>query len=121
MANENERDYFEWLYNRYVEAFRKKEYQHTTIYYDALERFVWMMPKTGKYSGQHRYAKQFLKIITDANRNGTVGKLQLSGQEFTREYERVISEYRKTLTDEGWGEETVNYLVSIKQESYGND
>ncbi|SOD17769.1 hypothetical protein [Pedobacter xixiisoli] len=115
-----EREFTEYLYNRYVDAVRNDKYTAEQIYDDLLRRCVYNLPSR-KYSRIRRYARELVKKITLAKKNGISGKLLFVGEEGKREFEEVIEQYRQSLIEQGLPEETIDRWVIDKKKYYGND
>lgn len=117
---ENEKTLTDWLYNRFVEASRKGKYEQTDIYLELLNKCVNTMTQR-KFGTLRRFARERLKTIYNALKNGTVKKLLLTGDEGTKEFERTISDYEKSLREMNFSEEAIKELVIEKRFNYGND
>lgn len=111
----------DWLYNRFVEAVRKDEISKSFIYQDILQQTENLLPNGRKYSALKRRSKAHLKDISKAFKNGSLKKLHYTGAEFVADFNRAIEEYEKELRNTDFDEDTINYLLSIKKETYGND
>lgn len=76
--------------------------------------------KGRRLTTQRQSAKNRLKDIMSAMKAGKLDKLTYSGVEGQREFEEVIAAYEKELKDFGFSEETINELIILKKENYGN-
>ncbi|HRB71481.1 MAG: hypothetical protein E2604_11395 [Flavobacterium sp.] len=117
---ENEKALTDWLYNRFVEASRKGKHEQTDIYLELLNKCVNTMTQR-KFGTLRRFARGRLKTIYTALKSGTVKKLLLTGDEGTKEFEKTISDYEKSLREMNFPEETIKELVIEKRINYGND
>jgi len=118
--NENEKGYTDWLYNRYVDAVRINDHVKAGVYLDLLERCLNMFT-TRKFSRLRRYARERLKVITNAQRKSALSKLLLTGEEGTREFEKNMYDYEQGLREMLFSEETIRELVIEKKINYGSD
>ncbi len=118
--HEIEKDFTEYLYNRYVEAERKNDFDRGRIYEDLLDRCIYTLTSR-KYSTIRRYAKELQKKISSARKNGTTSRLRLVGEEGKREFEKMIKEYRQSLIEEGIPEEIITGMVMHRKNNYDND
>jgi len=121
MTAKNENDFVDWLYNRYVEALRNKDFLQMSIYFDVLDRCVSMAFSQRKFSSLRTRAKKRLKEIATAGKNGTLCKLDFVGEEFVREFEKAMQDYEQTLKDQGFSQQLIRDLVIEKRCNYGND
>ncbi|WP_316795531.1 hypothetical protein [Pedobacter agri] len=121
MSYDTNNDFSNWIYNRYVESLRKKDLRTTIIFLDVLEKYISSGLTDRKFSIYRRHANGLLKTIYKAQKTGKSDKLQLTGKEWTEEFERKISDYKKQLTDMNLSEETIQQLVTEKKMNYGND
>ncbi|WP_412468798.1 hypothetical protein [Pedobacter sp. KLB.chiD] len=111
----------DWLYNRFVEAVRNDDYRKIFIYEDVLHQINNLLPSGRKYTAMKKRAKAHLKEILKASKGGALKKLHYTGAEFTADFNRIIEAYEKELHNTDFDEETINYLLNIKKETYGND
>jgi predicted transcriptional regulator len=114
-------DFADWIYNRYVEFLRKKDLKSTMVFLDVLEKYISTGLTERKFSRQRRHANGLLKTIYKAMKTGKSDKLELTGKEWTQEFEKKIKEYEKSLIDMGFDEETIEQMVIEKKYNYGND
>lgn len=121
MSYDTNNDFSNWIYNRYVESLRKKDLRATMIFLDVLEKFISSGLTDRKFSRHRRHANGLLKTIYKAIKTGKSDKLELTGKEWTQEFERKISEYEKQLIEMNLSEETIQQLVTEKKMNYGND
>ncbi len=121
MKTINETTLVDWIYNRFVEAVRKNDFIQSSIYQDILNKTINLLPSGRKYSAIKRRAKEHQKEITIAYKSGKPQKLQYTGTEFVADFNRVIAEYEIELRNMDFDEDTIQYLLSEKKLSYGND
>lgn len=121
MAYENNNVFTDWLYNRYVESLRKKDIIKQFIFFDVINQFVNKALTQRRFSQQRRYANNLIKAIQKAHKNGTSHKLQLSGEEWQREFEKAIADYERNLRELDFDEEQIRELIIEKKCNYGND
>lgn len=121
MAYQNNNDFTDWLYNRYIEAMRKNDTVRQFVFYDVLNQFICTALNQRRFSGLKRYANNLLKTIQKAHKNGTAHKLPLSGEEWKQEFHKAIADYEKSLHEMGFGEETIKELIIEKKYNYGKD
>lgn len=120
MEQINEKSFTDWLYNRYVEASRKNDSVQTSIYLDLLDRCVNTMTQR-KFSRLRRYARERIKTITVAMKNGKLNKLLFTGDEGQQEFETAMADYEKRLREMYFSEESIREMVIQKRMNYGND
>lgn len=121
MAYENNHDFTDWLYNRYVVALRKNDYTRMIVFSDVLNQYVIKVLSQRKFSKQKRHAKELLKTIEKAHKNETIHKLLLTGDEGKQEFEKAMADYEAMLREMDFSEETITELVIEKRFNYGND
>jgi len=121
METINDNTLVDWLYNRFVESVRNEDHRKLFIYEDVLHQINNLLPTGRKYSAMKRRAKTHLKEILKASKSGALKKLHYTGQEFVADFNRTIAAYEKELRNTNFDEDTINYLVSQKKETYGND
>lgn len=66
MAYENNHDFTDWLYNRFVESFKKGNVSQALIYSDTLGEYIRTALAQRKFSGWRRHANQLYKSIIKA-------------------------------------------------------
>jgi predicted amidophosphoribosyltransferase len=121
MTYENNNAFTDWLYNRYVESLRKKDIVKQFLFFDVINEFLKKALSQRKFSQQRRYANSLLRSIQKAHKNGTTEKLQLSGEEWQREFEKAIADYERNLRELDFDEEHIQELIIEKKCNYGND
>lgn len=121
MAYENNNEFSEWLYNRYVETWRKGDITKAFVFSDILRVYIEIALKQRKFSKQKRRANELYKTIYKALQNKTTNKLLLTGQEGTLEFEKTIADYEAMLREMNCPEETMKDLIIEKRFNYGND
>ncbi len=121
MAYENNNDFTDWIYNRYVEALRKEDYVRMLVFLDVLNQYIFKALAQRKFSKLRRHAKELVKDIDKAHRNGNPRKLLLTGDEGQKEFEKTIADYEQSLRDMNCSEEMITELVIEKRFNYGND
>lgn len=121
MAYENNNDFTDWLYNRYVEALRKNDTIRVLVFLDALNQYFIKALTQRRFSKQKRYTGNLLKSIEKAHKNGTANKLTLIGEEWQQEFQKAIADYEKSLREMDFDEETIRELIIEKKCNYGND
>lgn len=121
MTYQNNNDFADWLYNRYVEALRKSDTLRAIVFYDVLNQYISKALTLRGLNAQKRYTRKLLKTIEKAHKNGTPHKLQLLGAEWQSEFQKAIADYEKNLREMGVDEETITELIIEKKCNYGND
>lgn len=121
MAYRNNNDFTDWLYNAYVVAIRRNDTKRALVFLDVLNQYVFRVLAKRKSGKRKRHAKELLKTVQKAAKNGTTHKLVLTGEEGLREFEAAMAKYEKALREMGLGEETITELVNEKKMEYGND
>jgi ubiquinone biosynthesis protein Coq4 len=121
MAYENNNDFADWLYNRYVEALRKNDTIRALVFLDVMNQYFIKALTQRRFSKQKRYTGNLLKSIEKAHKNGTANKLTLLGEEWQREFEKAIADYERNLRAMDFNEEHIRELIIEKKYNYGNE
>jgi hypothetical protein len=121
MAYENNNEFTDWLYNRYVEAMRKNDIMRQFVFYDVLNEYINKTLNQHKFRGLKRYANNLLKTIQKAHKNGTAKKLELSGDEWQLEFQKAMADYEKNLREMDFDENTIREMIIEKKMNYGNN
>ena len=119
MAYENHNEFTDWLYNRFVEAYRKNNSVKAFIFLDVLTEYIGKVLHARKFARQRRHAKELLKSLHTSFKDGSTAKLLLTGSEGKQEFEKAIADYERMLTQIGYGEETIKELIIEKKMNYG--
>ena len=69
----------DWLYNRFVENFRKSNIAQAFTFLEVLSQYMAFAQNIRKLSDQRRHIKELHTKITKALKNGTADKLFLTG------------------------------------------
>ncbi|OPC69935.1 hypothetical protein BAZ12_08925 [Elizabethkingia miricola] len=111
----------DWLYNRFVEKYRKADINEAFIYLEVLRQYEQFAQEVRKLSDQRRHIKELYRDINKALKNGTAHKLFLTGEEGTAEFKREMKAYEDFLREAGFSEESITQYVSDrKMNYYGN-
>jgi len=121
MAYDNNNDFTDWLYNSYVRALRKEDYVRMLVFSDVLNQYISKALSQRKFSNLRRHAKELVKTIDKANRNGNPRKLLLTGEEGEQEFKKTIADYEQSLREMNLSEETITELIIEKRFNYGID
>lgn len=121
MAYENNNEFTDWLYNRYVEAMRKGDLMKAFTFSETLREYIARALYQRKFSKQRQHAKELDKMINKALQNSTTHKLLLTGDEGQKEFENTIAEYEKKLREWNFSEEYIREMVIERRFNYGND
>ncbi|MBO9676315.1 MAG: hypothetical protein J7577_22935 [Sphingobacteriaceae bacterium] len=121
MSYNTNNDFADWIYNRYVEFLKAKDYTRSMLFLDVLEKYINTGLTERKFSRHRRYANALLKRIYKAMKTGKTNTLELTGKEWQEEFQRVISDYEKMLIDLNLPQEVIKEMVIEKKLSYGND
>jgi len=110
----------DWLYNRFVENYRKQDISKAFIFYDVLIQYKLFAQQLTKLSDQRRHIKQLHGNITKALKEKKADTLLLTGDEGQKEFEKTIADFEAMLRDMNCPEETIRDLVIEKRFNYGN-
>lgn len=111
----------DWLYNRFVENYKKQNIVEAFIFLDVLSRYQMFAMEVRKLSDQRRHIKELYRDIQKALKDGTAHKLFLTGEEGEAEFKRDMKAYEDFLRQEGFSEEKITeYVSDRKMNYYGN-
>ncbi|REC62269.1 hypothetical protein DRF65_11185 [Chryseobacterium pennae] len=111
----------DWLYNRFVEHYRKSEIAEAFMYLDVLTQYKNFTLEIRKLSDQRRHIKELHSKITKALKAGTAQKLLLAGDEGIAEFNREMKEFEDHLRKIGLSEEYITERVIDKKMNYGTN
>lgn len=120
MAYETIYQFTEWCYNRIVETYRAGKYEASRAYEDTLRQHLALNLKAGKFVDQRRQARNLLQKIDRATKTGNKRRLPYTGEKYEEQKRIEIEESEKALRKVGMPEETINYLIKLKKENYGD-
>ncbi len=111
----------DWLYNRFVEHYKKSDISKALIYLEVLGQYQLFAQDIRKLSDQRRHIKELHRNIHQALKKGTADKLLLTGEEGTAEFTREMKAYEDFLREQGVSEESIaEYVIDRKMNYYGN-
>lgn len=111
----------DWIYNRFVENYRKADINEAFIYLEVLRQYAQFAQEVRKLSDQRRHIKELHRDIQKSLKNGTAHKLFLTGEEGTAEFNSEMKAYEDFLRESGFSEESITQYVSDrKMNYYGN-
>lgn len=120
MTYENNKDFLDWLYNRYVEAYKKNQLSRTTAFFDVLNRYMMTVLSQRKFSKEKRHAKELLQTIQKSLQQGRTHQLLFTGKEGREEFEKAIANYERSLRESDLTEEIIRELLIQKKMNNGN-
>lgn len=111
----------DWLYNRFVENFKKSNISQAFIYLEILSQYQMFAKDNRKLSDQRRHIKELYNTITKALKEKRAHKLFLTGEEGTETFNREMKTYEIQLRESGFSEDYITQSVSDrKMNYYGN-
>lgn len=111
----------DWLYNRFVENFKKSNISQALIYLEILSQYQMFAKDNRKLSDQRRHIKELYNTITKALKEKRAHKLFLTGEEGTETFNREMKTYEIQLRESGFSEDYITQSVSDrKMNYYGN-
>lgn len=111
----------DWLYNRFVEHYKKSDISKALIYLEVLGQYQLFAQDIRKLSDQRRHIKELHRNIHQALKKGTADKLLLTGEEGTAEFTREMKAYEDFLREQRVSEESIaEYVIDRKMNYYGN-
>lgn len=111
----------DWLYNRFVENYKKSDISKAFIYLEVLSQYQLFTQEVRKLSDQRRHIKELYRNIHQALKNGTADQLLLTGEEGTAEFTREMKAYEDFLRGQEVSEEPITeHVINRKMNYYGN-
>lgn len=111
----------DWLYNRFVENFKKSNISQALIYLEILSQYQIFAKENRKLSDQRRHIKELYSTIKKALKEKRAHKLFLTGEEGTETFNREMKDYETQLRQSGFSEDYITQSVSDrKMNYYGN-
>lgn len=111
----------DWLYNRFVENYKKSNISEAFIYLEILSQYQLFAKDIRKLSEQRRHIKELYNTITKALKEKRANQLFLTGEEGTEVFNMEMKAYETRLREQGFSEEYITESVSDrKMNYYGN-
>ena len=111
----------DWLYNRFVENYKKSNISEAFIYFEILSQYQLFAKDIRKLSDQRRHIRELYNTITKALKEKKTHQLFLTGEEGTEVFNREMKAYETQLREQGFSEEYITQSVSDrKMYYYGN-
>lgn len=120
MAYETLYEFTQWCYNSIVDAIRAENDKVATTLIEVLRQHLSLNLKAGKFVSQRQHARNLLKQIEKAQKQGLTRKLHYTGEKFQQEMKDAISAYENWLRSQNYPEDYITELIIIKKEQYGN-
>ncbi|REC61796.1 hypothetical protein DRF65_13740 [Chryseobacterium pennae] len=108
----------DWLYNRFVENFKKKKIIEAFIFMDVLSNYQLFVQENKKLSDQRRHTRELYARIIKALKDHTADRLLLTGDERLQEIERELQTYEDDLRKIGCSEEYINQCSNERKTTY---
>jgi len=108
----------DWLYNRFVEQFKKSNITEAFIYLGVLSQYQFFAQEVPKLSDQRRHIKELYKKITKALKDKNADQLSLTGEEAIEAFNMEIQAYEARMRAIGLSEEYIKLKVDDKKLNY---
>lgn len=115
MDTQTKNNFADWLYNRFVENFKKKDFVEAFIFLDVLSHYQSFAMEMRKLSDQRRHIKELYNSIIKALKEKRADQLSLTGNEAVQQWNAEIQAYENRLREMGLSEEYILQKVSDKK------